>query len=95
MPLQNAQAANFVSRIRAAARLAKTLRDELSSLADVYSAQQIATLLTVDHLTGDNAGLDLAEIQAAILALGAINANLVLDPPGAEASILTKILKIV
>lgn len=75
--------------------MAKKLKDEITSLTDVYVEQKIPTDLTANHLSGDHEGLDLAEFQAAILGLGAIRANIILDPAGADTSILSKLLKIV
>lgn len=89
------QASDFVSRSREAARMAKKLKDEITSLTDVYVEQKILTDLNTGHLSGDHEGLDLAEFQAAVLGLGAIKANIILDPTGADTSILSKILKIV
>lgn len=86
------QASDFISRSRAAARLAKALKDEITSLTDIYTDQKIVTDLTIDHFTGDNVGLDMAEFQAAVLALGAITTNL---KAGGAPTILTKLLKIV
>lgn len=90
MPATPNQIATFISRSRAASRLTVDLKDELTSLADVYVSLSLSTGILPEHMTGEHAGLDLAEFNAAVLALGAINANIKAGSP----SNMTKIIKI-
>lgn len=90
MPATPNQIASFVSRARAASRLLVSAKDELTSLADVFTAMGLSTAITAEHLVGEHEGLDLAEFNAAVLALGAINANIKAGSP----SNMVKIIKI-
>lgn len=90
MPATPLQIAAFISRARAVARLTINLKDELTSLADVFSSLGLSTAITPDDLVAEHANLDLAEFNAAVLALGAINANIKAGSP----SNMTKIIKI-
>lgn len=86
-----AQGLDFVSRLRDVARKMNAVKDEITSLTDVYIAHGLSTNLTVDHLAGEHAGLDLAEVKDAVTVLGQINTAY---KAGGAASQMNKLLKI-
>lgn len=84
------QASDFVTRLCEIARDAKKLQDDIVSVTAVGTALNVATDLTVEHLAGDHAGLDLGEVKAALPVLTAVNTGLNAGNP----SNMTKLIKI-